>query len=382
MPNYCINTLSVYGKIEDLRSFFLENNGIHEDDNGINIFIEKYDMEYKDTEEFFMNIKDDDCYNDKLLSFNRSVNLNGWDYNRAVELWGTKWDAFEINIDFDFTSDPNIMYSFDTAWSPPSKWIKQIGEKYKNLKFVLIGDEAGVDFHIEYHYENGLLIKEVFMSFEDHVIEKFEIKKEFYTFIMELSRYENKFFFDFFNYLFAFKSFDCSHHFDDFTTLDSHPKFNNKPVLYDTECPEEYKDYYTIRISRNTDIIYIENIYLPQYVLDFLPEFDASEANYHFGEMVDNFFKKHLPRLKRFFTKLISPLGKFKIQKYKHSKVLKNILGQLIHMVNYSPPLKENNNDQNEFILNNIGLEYNRFLPVFKNGGLFYQSLNHFVQNN
>ena len=54
-------------------------------------------------------------------------------------------------------------------------------------------------------------------------------------------------------------------------------------------------------------------IYQEEKLLMFLPEFDASEANYHFGEMIDKFFKKHLPKLKRFFNKVISPLGKFKI---------------------------------------------------------------------
>ena len=42
--------------------------------------------------------------------------IGEWDYNVALEKWGTKWDVEPMDCDFDGTT---MSASFDSAWSPP-----------------------------------------------------------------------------------------------------------------------------------------------------------------------------------------------------------------------------------------------------------------------
>ena len=42
--------------------------------------------------------------------------IGEWDYNVALEKWGTKWDVEPMDVDFDGTT---LSSSFDSAWSPP-----------------------------------------------------------------------------------------------------------------------------------------------------------------------------------------------------------------------------------------------------------------------
>jgi hypothetical protein len=42
--------------------------------------------------------------------------IGEWDYNTALEKWGTKWDVDPMDVDFDGTT---MSTTFDSAWSPP-----------------------------------------------------------------------------------------------------------------------------------------------------------------------------------------------------------------------------------------------------------------------
>src|SRR6056300_198962 len=42
--------------------------------------------------------------------------IGEWDYNVALEKWGTKWDVDPLDVDFDGTT---MSTSFDSAWAPP-----------------------------------------------------------------------------------------------------------------------------------------------------------------------------------------------------------------------------------------------------------------------
>ena len=42
--------------------------------------------------------------------------IGEWDYNTALEKWGTKWDVEPLDVEFD---GDTLMTSFDSAWSPP-----------------------------------------------------------------------------------------------------------------------------------------------------------------------------------------------------------------------------------------------------------------------
>jgi len=73
------------------------------------------------------------------FSFNKSIQepdyKNNIDYdwlNWRYDNWGTKWDAYDITIiGYDRTQ---IELIFQTAWTPPQKWLEKISLKYPKLK--------------------------------------------------------------------------------------------------------------------------------------------------------------------------------------------------------------------------------------------------------
>lgn len=80
MPNWCMNTASISGNVEKLKEIV---NAAQEE---------------------------------KLLEY--LVPIGEWDYDTAVETWGTKWDATNISWDLD-EANSTLELSFDTAWGPP-----------------------------------------------------------------------------------------------------------------------------------------------------------------------------------------------------------------------------------------------------------------------
>jgi len=67
--------------------------------------------------------------------------IGEWDYNVALEKWGTKWDVEVMDVDFDGTT---LSTSFDSAWSPPVALYEYLVEQ----GFEVSGNyyEPGMDF--------------------------------------------------------------------------------------------------------------------------------------------------------------------------------------------------------------------------------------------
>ena len=73
-----------------------------------------------------------------------------WDwYNWQVNNWGTKWNAYETVINYIHNDSAEL--NFQTAWSPPSAWLKTTVEMFPLLTFRL----SWVD---EDYPSSGLLI--------------------------------------------------------------------------------------------------------------------------------------------------------------------------------------------------------------------------------
>lgn len=55
---------------------------------------------------------------------------NWYEFNRRE--WGTKWDAGDVSF---YQPNPNtLIYSFDTAWSPPIRALEHLSAQYPMLK--------------------------------------------------------------------------------------------------------------------------------------------------------------------------------------------------------------------------------------------------------
>lgn len=152
MPNWCHNTLYVTGPNDQVR-------------------------------EFAAAAKSDK----QPLSFDRIVPLGEWDYDLAIERWGTKWDArfpddgIVLALggeDADLSASrpstiiesdqkATAVYRFDTAWSPPIGVIERAAELYPTLRFSLTYGEPGNDFAGRIVYENGTMLADEELAVEE-----------------------------------------------------------------------------------------------------------------------------------------------------------------------------------------------------------------------
>jgi|SRR3972149_1450363 len=131
MPNWCENTLKVTGSREALDEFKKRAASRHRDGNGHNRRV--------------------------ALSFNRFVRMPrklryttspqdtpNW-YDWSLLNWGTKWDLADVRLSRK-KDGTELLYEFDTAWSPPTQWLESVVKKYPSLTFELNFEEPGMGF--------------------------------------------------------------------------------------------------------------------------------------------------------------------------------------------------------------------------------------------
>ena len=111
MPNWCDNTLEVWGDEKELKEFKEKT------------------------------IKEDVFHMGELLP-NTGNPDNQYDFN--VTNYGTKWDDMEI--DHIVGDEEQLQVIFMSAWSPPSEFIENIYKKFPKLHFKLKYDEPGMGF--------------------------------------------------------------------------------------------------------------------------------------------------------------------------------------------------------------------------------------------
>ena len=148
MPNHCTNSLHIDGDFKHRQEFVDKNKGFN----------------WGDTE------KKGDYSN---LSFHAQVPMpkkhivsnakdksnNDW-YSWANKHWGTKWDCYEVEL---MHEKNYTCYSFDTAWSPPTEWIKKVSRKFPHLKFNVEWAEEG-GHGGRFMYQGGDLFYETGMT--------------------------------------------------------------------------------------------------------------------------------------------------------------------------------------------------------------------------
>ena len=78
-----------------------------------------------------------------LIFPSTGVNDDRW-YNWRVHNWGTKWDAYTMEID-DTDMPHGFEVNFETAWSPPEEVCNAIREQYDDLSISWFYDEPGCE---------------------------------------------------------------------------------------------------------------------------------------------------------------------------------------------------------------------------------------------
>lgn len=66
----------------------------------------------------------------------------GYDWER--ENWGCKWGACHAELVDEW--EGHLIYTFDTAWSPPTAFLKKLGPRWPVIVCVLEYEEMGMGF--------------------------------------------------------------------------------------------------------------------------------------------------------------------------------------------------------------------------------------------
>lgn len=76
-------------------------------------------------------------------------------YDWCYKNWGTKWNAFDFELEYDDEEDDgNICFKFTTAWGAPEEWIKELS---RHCDFDIYTDIEGYESRYKYVCENGVL---------------------------------------------------------------------------------------------------------------------------------------------------------------------------------------------------------------------------------
>lgn len=88
------------------------------------------------------------CVNNSADARAKLVAEFGFDnwYEWCVANWGTKWNCNTSNTGIDTNEDTVLEFSFDSAWSPPIKWLAKVVTDFPTLKFKMHYIEPGDDF--------------------------------------------------------------------------------------------------------------------------------------------------------------------------------------------------------------------------------------------
>jgi hypothetical protein len=161
VPNWCHNTLSVQGPADRLQEFAdkVKLDGIEDG--------KKWSIPLS----FSAHVPDAAAGDD-------------W-YEWRIQHWGTKWDAsfggspmvalgaegMDIEKSVAWTGvrwiDDELVFKFDTAWSPPYPWAQRASELEPDLTFGLRWAEVGHDAAGEAVWQSGLTIEENDLKVED-----------------------------------------------------------------------------------------------------------------------------------------------------------------------------------------------------------------------
>lgn len=191
MPNWCFNTLKITQVGEDnleINEFINKNKP-----SNCDLLIEYYNKHNeKVKEEKEKKLQDPsymiDCNFDNEIFVNdkecltfwgtcpmpESENENWYEWNNNN--WGTKWDPKNSSINEQ--NDNMVIFTFDTAWSPPLSWLEKTSSLYENLKFEINYEEHGCNFCGTKIYQDGNLEMSLEETINDKILREFNENKE------------------------------------------------------------------------------------------------------------------------------------------------------------------------------------------------------------
>ena len=125
MPNWCNNSFSITGNTESIKDLW-ESAQTAGSDGGFGLL-------------------------------NAIAPIGEWEYGKAVDTWGTKWDVSDEGLEFIDNGDGTASISgwFDSAWAPPIAAYEQSAADFDSCIIECSYYEPGMDFGGFWSSENG-----------------------------------------------------------------------------------------------------------------------------------------------------------------------------------------------------------------------------------
>lgn len=150
MPNWCSNTIVVGGEAADISEF----NAWLDDGKGVLSKILPTPTPLTETMSGFHGDPEKQAELEKQEQSNlEQFGYKNW-YDWNIGNWGTKWDV-DAEIDDSNNTDEQVIFSFESAWSPPQKAIAILAEKFSKLSFRHSYLEEGCGFVGYDEYDTG-----------------------------------------------------------------------------------------------------------------------------------------------------------------------------------------------------------------------------------
>ena len=163
MPNWCNNTLTIYGTedktapvCESMKGILpIGENEIENTPFSFHSVIPQPDhlLEDGDPRKTGESPKSSELI---ATLANTGGVMPDW-YNWRVDNWGTKWDLSADNI-FVEKRSRSVLYSFETAWSPPYPVVAALSAKFPSVKMRIQFQEGGMGIKGSITYLGGKVV--------------------------------------------------------------------------------------------------------------------------------------------------------------------------------------------------------------------------------
>jgi hypothetical protein len=150
MPNWCQNTIVVRGEAKNIKKFSAWLG------TGADLLskIKPTPKPLTNTTAGFHGDPKEQAKLEKKQAANiKKYGFANW-YDWNIGTWGTKWDV-GAEIDESSSTKTEVVFSFESAWSPPQKAIALMAAKFKNLTIRHSYLEEGMCFVGVDEYEDG-----------------------------------------------------------------------------------------------------------------------------------------------------------------------------------------------------------------------------------
>lgn len=159
MPNWCSNTLSIHGNKADVDRFIEDNKGIEVGpDFGL---ADGETVELPLSFERALPTPDQSRF--EGMNYSETKDDPDYWWNHHVNNWGTKWDlSNETHMertDYKVDGTSTVVYTFDTAWSPPDGWLSHVAPNYPTLSMKIEYHEPGMGFAGILGFHNGVEVE-------------------------------------------------------------------------------------------------------------------------------------------------------------------------------------------------------------------------------